>query len=68
MSVYHRLVYIPFHIFLIFERHCVDRIILKMISLIDVFLPGTVCLVLWLIPNLLPALNTIFVVLIYRRF
>ena len=63
MSVYHRIVYIPFHI--IFERHCVERIILRMISLIDVCLPGTVCLVFWLIQNLLPPLNAIFELLIY---
>ena len=65
MSAYHRIVYIPFHMCLIFESHCVERIILRMISLIDVCLPGTVGLVFWLIQNLLPPLNTIFELLIY---
>ena len=50
---------------LIFESHCVERKILRMISLIDVSLPATVCLVFWLIQYLLPPLNTIFELLLY---
>ena len=42
ISVYHRIVYIPFHKCLIFESHCVDRIILRMISLTLTPKPGEV--------------------------
>ena len=52
------------HVFNIQKPLC-RKIILRIISLIDVFLPGTVCLVFWLIQNLWPPLNTIFELLIY---
>jgi len=46
MLVYHRIVYIPFIMTLIFESQCVELIHLRTISLIDVSLPGIVYQVL----------------------
>jgi len=44
--VYHRIVYIPFIMILIFESQCVELIHLRTISLFDVSLPGIVYRVL----------------------
>ena len=57
--------YIPFHMCLICVSHCVEQIIFRMISLIDVSLLGIVYLVIWSIQTLLPPLNTILELLIY---
>jgi len=68
MLVCHRIVYIPFITTLIFESQCVKLIHLRTISLIDMFLPGIVYLILLSNQNLSPHLNTILNLLIYRHF
>jgi len=60
MLVYHSIIYIPFIMTLIFESHeCVKLIHMRMISLIDMSLPGIVYRVVLSNQNLSPRLNLI---------
>jgi len=68
MLVYHRIVYIPFIMILIFKSQCVELLHLRTISLIVVSLPGIVYRVLLSNQNMLPRLNLILDLLIYLNF
>jgi len=68
MLVYHRIVYIPFIMTLIFENQCVELIHLRTISLIDVYLPGLIYRVILSNQNMSPRLSIILDLLIYLHF
>jgi len=68
MLVCHRTVYILFIMTLIYESQCVELIHLRTISVIGVSLLGIVYRVLLSNQNLLPRLNIILNLLIFRHF
>jgi len=68
MFVYHRIVYIPFIMTLIFESQCVELIHWSIISLVDVSLPGIVDRALCQFKICPPRLNTILDLLMYIHF